>query len=65
MDRFGRVAASSSSGGIILKQNGRVGQVIIFIFILIIYFLLSLCIIGHLNNTKVLNIFYLKLFFSD
>jgi len=28
MDKFGKVAASSSSGGIILKQDGRVGQVI-------------------------------------
>jgi len=27
MDKFGKVAASSSSGGIILKQDGRVGQV--------------------------------------
>lgn len=31
MDKFGNVAATSSSGGIILKQGGRVGQVNIFV----------------------------------
>lgn len=31
MDKFGNVAATSSSGGIILKQCGRVGQVNIFV----------------------------------
>lgn len=34
MDKFGKVAASSSSGGIILKQDGRVGQVnILYVYI--------------------------------
>lgn len=36
MDKFGKVAASSSSGGILLKQDGRVGQVNIIIVVLII-----------------------------
>jgi len=39
MDKFGNVAASSSSGGILLKQDGRVGQVncINILIITIIY----------------------------
>jgi len=44
MDKFGNVAASSSSGGILLKQNGRVGQVnyiIIFIISIICVFWLN------------------------
>lgn len=40
MDKLGNVAASSSSGGILLKQDGRVGQVnCINIFIITIIYL--------------------------
>lgn len=35
MDKFGNVAASSSSGGILLKQDGRVGQVTIHIYLVV------------------------------
>jgi len=48
MDKLGNVAASSSSGGILLKQDGRVGQVnciniftITFIYLFIHVFCLT------------------------